>query len=61
MKDMRANLEKLRAGAAEYKRISDLATDKEKRQLFARLADHLNVLASDVVKAIDSKKIEDGS
>jgi hypothetical protein len=55
---MEAYLEKLRAEAAECKRISDFATDKEKRQLFARIADHLNVLAGDVAKAIDSKKTE---
>ena len=58
---MEAHLEKLRAEAAECRLISDLATDKEKRQLFARIANHLNVLAGDVAKAIDSKKTEDGS
>ena len=37
MKDMEAHLEKLRAEAAECRLISDLATDKEKRELFYRL------------------------
>ena len=42
---MEAHLEKLRADAAECKLISELATDKQKRELFARLAEHHNVLA----------------
>jgi hypothetical protein len=47
MKDIEAHLEKLRADA-KCKLISDLATDREKRELFARLAEHLNVLATEV-------------
>ena len=34
MKDMEAHLEKLRAEAAECRLISDLTTDKEKREAF---------------------------
>jgi hypothetical protein len=56
MKDMQVHLEKLRADAAECKLISDLATDKEKRELFTRLADHLNILANEVARAIEIKK-----
>jgi hypothetical protein len=52
MKDMQAHLEKLRADAAECTLISDLATDAKKRELFARLADHLKVLAAEVERAI---------
>jgi hypothetical protein len=35
--------------------IRDLATDKAKRELFARLADHLNGLAEEVERAISAK------
>ncbi|MFK4718910.1 hypothetical protein ABIE89_000010 [Bradyrhizobium niftali] len=50
MKDMQAQLEKLRTDAAAL--IRDLATDPKKRELFTRLADHLTVLASEVERAI---------
>jgi hypothetical protein len=52
MKDMKAHLEKLRADAAECALIRDLATDTKKRELFTRLAEHLQVLASEVERAI---------
>ena len=52
MKDMQAHLEKLRSDAAECALISNLATNQEKRELFARLAEHLRVLASEVERAI---------
>jgi uncharacterized protein YceH (UPF0502 family) len=52
MKDMQAHLEKLRADAAECGLISNLATEPGKRELFARLAEHLAVLASEVERAI---------
>jgi hypothetical protein len=52
MKGLREQLEKLRAGAAECKAISDLATDLEKQELFARLAEHLGFLASEVERTI---------
>ena len=55
MKDMQVHAEKLRADAAECKLISDLATDPQKRELFARLADHLGVLAGEVEHAIVAK------
>ena len=57
----KAHLKKLRAEAAECRLISDLATDKEKRELFFWLADHLNILAGEAAKAIDAKKAEGGS
>ncbi|MDA9504760.1 hypothetical protein XI09_08470 [Bradyrhizobium sp. CCBAU 11386] len=57
MKDMQAQLEKLRTEAAECALIRDLATDPKKRELFTRLAEHLSVLASEVERAIaDSVK-----
>jgi hypothetical protein len=52
MKDMPASLEKLRIDAAEAALIHDLATDTNKRELFARLAAHLTTLAKDVEHAI---------
>lgn len=52
MKDMRAYLEKLRKDAAECRLISDLATDIRKREQFAKLADHYDVLASEIEQAI---------
>lgn len=55
MKDMLAHLDKLRADAAECQLISDLATDLKKRELFARLAAHLRVLAKEVEAAISGR------
>jgi len=39
--------------------ISDLATDKTKREMFAKLADHLNTLADEVERAMAAKQIEE--
>jgi hypothetical protein len=55
MQDMRVHLEKLRADAAECALIRDLATDPQKRELFARLAAHLGALAGEVEAAITAK------
>ncbi|AMA59934.1 hypothetical protein [Bradyrhizobium sp. CCGE-LA001] len=52
MKDMQAQLEKLRTDAAECALIRDLATEPKKRELFTRLAAHLVVLADEVERAI---------
>ena len=52
VKDHIRYLQKFRTDAAECKLISDLAMDKTKRELFARLADLLGVLASEVRHAI---------
>jgi len=49
---MQVHLEKLRADAAECQLISDLATDPQKRQLFAKLAQHHLTLAQEVERAI---------
>jgi hypothetical protein len=56
MKDMQAQLEKLRTDAAECALIRDLATDPKKRELFTKLADHLTVLASEVERAIRGQR-----
>lgn len=52
MQDVQAQLEKLRSEAAECRLISDLATDKKKRELFSRLADHLSVLAAEIANLL---------
>ena len=56
MKDMLLHLEKLRTDAAECALIRDLSTDPAKKDLFARLARHLEVLAGEVERAIDAAK-----
>ena len=52
MKDYQDKIEKLRKDAAECALIRDLATEPHKRELFNRLAGHLNTLAAEVEKAI---------
>ena len=58
MKDMQAHLEKLRAKIADCEMIARLATDEVKQKLFARLAEHYKVLASEVERAM--KEQEEG-
>ena len=55
MKDMQAHLEKLRCDAEECALISKLATDGRKKELFARLAEHLTIMASEIERAIAAK------
>ena len=55
MKDMQAHLDKLLEEAAECKLISELATDKTKRNLFEKLAEHYQILATEVEQAIRSR------
>ena len=56
MKDMQAQLEKLRTEAAECELIANLTTDKAKQELFTKLAQHYKVLASEVERAINKKE-----
>jgi hypothetical protein len=56
MEDMQAQLAKLREQAAEFTRTASRATDAAKQELFARLAEHFLVLASEVEKAIAKTK-----
>jgi hypothetical protein len=56
MQDMEAHLEKLLNDAEECALISKLATDMAKRELFARLAEHLKMLAGEVERAIRERK-----
>jgi hypothetical protein len=58
MKDMQASLEKLRTDAAEAALIRDLTTDRRKREVFTRLADHFATLAADVERAISTHETE---
>jgi hypothetical protein len=55
MKNVQESLDKLRADAAELSLIGALAADPQKREHYARLADHLNVLASEIARAIATK------
>jgi hypothetical protein len=52
MKDMQVHLEKLRQQTTECELIRDLATDKAKRELFAKLAKHFKTLGDEVERAI---------
>jgi hypothetical protein len=49
---MQAQLDNLLEQAADCARIASKATDAAKQELFARLAQHFTVLASEVEKAI---------
>jgi hypothetical protein len=59
MKDYQTSLEHLRREAAETRLIADLATDKAKRETFAKLADHLDALADGVEHALAAREIEE--
>jgi hypothetical protein len=48
MKSYQAHLESLRNKTAESALINNLATVPQKRELFAKLAAHLNTLAAEV-------------
>ncbi len=56
MKDYQTSLEKLRSDAAEAALIRDLATDTAKREMFDRLARHLDQLADDIERAMNAPK-----
>jgi hypothetical protein len=58
VKDYQASIEKLRRDAAEAALIRDLATDSTKREMFARLHEHLNRLADEVEQAMNNPKTE---
>jgi hypothetical protein len=52
MKNLREKLEKLRVDAEECRLISELATDRAKRVLFARLSEQLSQMAADIEAAM---------
>ena len=56
MKDYQTHVEKLRKDAAECALVRDLATDKAKREMFDRLAQHLDQPANEVERAMNTRK-----
>ena len=56
MKDYQTHLEKLRKDAAECALVRDLATDKAKREMFDRLARHLDELADQLERAMKARQ-----
>jgi hypothetical protein len=56
VKDYQIYLDKLRKDAAECAKVRDLATDKAKRDLFEKLAAHLDTLADQVEHAMRDRK-----
>jgi len=58
VKDMQASLEKLLTDAAEAALIRDLTTDRRKREVFTRLADHFATLVAEVERAISTHETE---
>jgi hypothetical protein len=56
MQDYQASIERLRRDAAEAALIRDLATDRTKREMFDRLAQHLGQLADEVERAMGLKR-----
>jgi hypothetical protein len=58
LKDYHASIEKLRKDAADAAIIRDLATDPAKREMYARLHEHLNRLADEVEQAMKSSTAE---
>jgi hypothetical protein len=56
MEDLRKHRDVLLREAAECQLISDLATDRSKRDLFAKLAKHHHTLAAELDRAIAHKE-----
>ena len=56
MKDYQSHLEKLRKDAAECALVRNLATGKAKREMFDRLARHLDELAGEVERAMKARQ-----
>jgi hypothetical protein len=57
MKDYQASLKRLRRDAAESRLIADFATDMDKREMFFKLAQHLDGLANEVERAIANREL----
>jgi len=56
MNDLQAKLEKLFAEAEDCELVAKLATDRQKRELFERLARDLRRLAGDIEMIISAGK-----
>jgi hypothetical protein len=52
---MQAHLETLRRQIAECEMIRDLATDRQKQELFKKLAEHYKVLAAQIEMAMSER------
>ncbi|MCK1740392.1 hypothetical protein IVA80_05805 [Bradyrhizobium sp. 139] len=61
MKDLRPQLEKVRADARDFAHMSQLATDVEKRALFKRLADELAIEALELEQIVKRQEQLDPS
>ena len=61
MHDYQAAVEKLRKDAAEAALIRDLATNSAKRETFDRLYRHLNGLANEVERVMNTELIASGT
>jgi len=55
MENYQTHVEKLRKDAAECALVRDLVTDKAKREMFDRLARHLDQLADEVERAMNTR------
>ena len=60
MKEIKTHLGKIRSDAAECLLLSNLVTDG-KREVFAKTAEHLNALASEVEKTIATNSADEGT
>ena len=60
MKEIKTHLDKIRSDAAECLLLSNLVTDG-KREVFAKTAEHLNALASEVEKTIATNSADEGT
>jgi BA14K-like protein len=60
MKDIKTHLDKIRSDAAECLLLSNLVADG-KREVFAKTAEHLNALASEVEKTIATNSADEGT
>jgi hypothetical protein len=59
---MNVHRENLLRDAADCRRISERATtDPDKQELFARLADHLKMLACEIERAIEQRHASNSS
>jgi hypothetical protein len=55
MEDLLAHWKTLRAKAAEFALLRDLATDAKKRELYTLMADTLTMLASEIERMLTAK------
>jgi hypothetical protein len=62
MEDLKAKLERLQSEAVDCEMIGNLAADKDKRELFRKLASDLRAMARDIeaVLAVRAKMGDDG-